>query len=522
LTRLVRCWLALCLTLAPAAGAAQENGAPLTAIDWLERALNTPQPPAIAPEPPRTSPNTEAPVLPESHFEAISVLPLSGAEQDATGLFTAERIGLPRDFWGPTPITEIVDAIAALPADTLPSSARLGLRLLMAEFAPPADLSPATRGALLLARIDKLIALGALQQASQLIEAAQDTTVALRERAFDIALLLGEEDRACAQMSGQITARDGQAAQIFCMARRGDWQSAYSSLVVAKSLGMIESSEGALLMRFLEEEEIEFTPPPPQTITPLGWRIMEALGDPVTTAGLPVAFAHADLRGTSGWRAQLDAAERLTRIEAVQPNRLFGLYTQRRPAASGGLWERVRAVQTLERAIASRNVTNIGTELIAAWPLFAAVELENAFATTHAQTLADLPLTGPAAHILWEMLLLAQDRIDRAAALEPDTELARFVMALAKGAPLPEITSPQMAAAIHLGFQDTALPDPVQSQLQNGELGLVLLGALDQIAQAATGDLHAATLGLQRLHALGLDAEARQIAVEMLLLDRRG
>ena len=519
---LPRCCLALCLVTSPLAATAEQDGTPLSAIDWLERALNTPQPPAVAPAPPDAATDSSAPILPDAHFEEISVTPLTESEQDAAGLFTAERIGLPRDFWGPTPIAEITAAIDALPADTLPSAARLGLRLLMAEFAPPADLSATTRGELLAARLDKLIALGALEQASQLIDAAQDTSAVLGARAFDIALLLGEEDRACQKMSGQVSTREGQAAQIFCMARRGDWQSAWSSLRVAESLGMIASSDAAMLTRFLEEEDVEFTPPPPQMITPLGWRIMEALGDPVTTSGLPVAFAHADLRGTSGWRAQLDAAERLTRVEAMQPNRLFGLYTQRRAAASGGIWDRVRAVQSLERAIAARDPASIGAELVRAWPLFAAVELESAFATIHAETLADLPLDGDGARVLWDMLLLAQHRIDRAATLAPDTELGRFVMALAKGAPLPEITVPPMAAAIHLGFADTDLRAPVQEQLRNDELGLILLSALELVAQAAAGDLHAATQALQRLRALGLEAEARQIAVELLLLDRRG
>lgn len=512
----------LAFALAPVPALAQEDGSPLTAIDWLEHALGMPQPPAVSPEPPDAQTDAPAPTLPDAYFEAIAVSPLSGAEQDTTGLFTAERIGLPRELWGPTPMAEIADAIAALPADTLPSAARLGLRLLMAEFAPPADLSAATRGTLLLARVDKMVALGALEQASQLIEAAQDPTADLRARAFDIALLLGEEDRACAQMSGKITAQTGQAAQIFCMARRGDWQSAHSSLTVARSLGTIDPVEDTLLTRFLEEEEVEFTLPPPQEITPLAWRIMEALGDPVTTSGLPVAFSHADLRGVSGWRAQLDAAERLTRIEALQPNRLFGLYTERRAAASGGLWERVRAVQSLERAVATRDQAAISAELAAAWPLFTAAELEVAFAAIHAETLADLPLTGPATSILWTMLLLAQERVDRTAELAPDTTVARFVMALAKGASLPEIGNNDMARAIQIAFQDTPLPELVQSQIDEGALGLVLLGALDQISQAAAGDLHAATLALQRLRALGLDAAARQIAVEMLILDRRG
>ena len=513
---------ALLVLLAPNAGLAQQDGRPISAIDWLQEALNTPPPPAVAPDPPLPQIEAPAPVLPETHFETISVAPLGGAEPDSAGLFTAERIGLPRQFWGAAPVEDIIAAIETLPTDTLPSAGRLGLRLLMAEFAPPDGLTLQTRGALLLARIDRLIALGALEQASQLIEAAPDQTAALRSRAFEIALLLGEEDRACAKMSGQISATEGQAAQIFCMARRGDWQAAWTGLQVARRLGLIDPTEGDLLLRFLEEEEAEFTQPPPQSITPLGWRILEALGEPVPTATLPVAFAHADLRGMSGWRAQLDAAERLTRIEALQANRLFGLYTQRRPAASGGLWERVRAIQALDRALAHGDAQGVSERLPETWALFSASELESAFATIHASALADLDLTGPAADITWRMLLLAQERLDRAAALAPDTQLARFMMALAGAAPLPALDSPDMASAIAQGFQDADLPDQVQANIAQGAKGLVVLEALGLIAQAAAGDPVAATRGLQRLRAVGLEGEARQIALELLLLERRG
>lgn len=513
---------AVALVLVPFNTLAQDPGDPLTAIDWLEQALNAPPTPAVAPEPPPVRLEEPSPVQPPVNFETITVAPLTGSEPDSTGLFTAERIGLPRALWGPTPVEDIIAAIVAMPSDTLPSAERLGLRLLMAEFAPPAGLTLDTRGALLLARIDRLISLGALEQASQLIEAAPEPSAALRARAFDIALLLGEEDRACAQMSGQISVSEGQAAQIFCMARRGDWQAAWSGLQVAASLGLIDRVDAGLLTRFLEEEDAELTLPPPQTITPLGWRILEALGDPIPTANLPVAFAHADLRGVSGWRAQLDAAERLARTEVLQANRLHGLYTQRRPAASGGMWERVRAMQSIEAALAANDTDAISTLLPEAWGIFRAAELESAFASIHAEALADLPLTGQASDIAWEILLLAQERLDRAAAFVPDRPLAQFVMALATGAPLPELDNPEMASAIRQGFADDSLPDPLQAQIDDGAIGLVVLEALEQIAQAMAGDPLAATRGVQRLRAAGLDAAARQIALELLLLDRRG
>ena len=501
---------------------AQDPGAPLSAIDWLERAMAAPLPQTSTPQAPAVSPEDTTISLPSPHLDEISTAPLGSSELETTGLFTAERVGLPRALWGPTPTEDIISAIINLPSDTMPAAALLSLRLLMAEFAPPLQNIPETRGAVLLARVDKLVELGALEQAGQLIDAAPETSAALNARAFDIALLLGEEDRACAHMSGQIAAQHSHSAQIFCMARRGDWQGAYSSLQVGRTLGLLDKTEAALLTRFLEEEEQEGQIPQPQQITPLGWRIMEALGDPVTTASLPVAFAHADLRGTSGWRSQLDAAERLTRAGVLQPNRLLGLYTQRRAAASGGLWERVRIIQQLDRAIQQRNDAAISSALIEAWPLFEAVELEVALAQMKVGALSNATLSGPAAEIMWQMLLLSQEHNARIAELAPDTGLGRFIMDLARGADVSSLSNSSMAGAIHTAFNHSNLPPQVQDQLDAGAVGLTLLGALSLIADGTAGDLHAATLGLQRLRALGLDQIARQIAIELLLLERRG
>ncbi len=516
-----------CLTMAALAASvvamplrAQDGGAPLSAIGWLDQALAAPVPDPVMPSP---LPQDGAQDGPAVDFEPIASAPLDGAGLAATGLFTAERIGLPRNFWGEATLDQITEAIAALPQDTLPSANRLMLRVLIAEFAAPWGMSTADQARLLLARVDALIRLGALEQAGQLIDAAPEQTAALAARAFDIALLLGEEDRACDQMSGRITLDQGQAARIFCMARGGDWPAAHSALQIARNLGSLDADKAAVLERFLEEEEGENLLPPPQRTTPLTWRIMEALGDPVTTATLPVAYAHADLRGTSGWRAQLDAAERLTRAGVMQPNRLLGLYTQRRPAASGGMWERVRAIQSLDQAIAARDNARLGTVLDQAWALFASAELEQALAEMTADTLASLQLDGNGTDVLWKLLLLARDHAERATELAPDSPTARFVMALAAGDPLPSGSGNGMAEAIALGFDPQEdLPAALRADIDAGAPGLVLLEALRQIADASMGDLQAATRGLHRLRAIGLEETARQIGVELMLLERRG
>jgi hypothetical protein len=488
---------------------------PLSAIGWLDEALTIPLPPVDAPLP-DFQPDTYTP-------EEISVTPLGGPDIDSLGLFNPVRIGLTRDLWANSPAERVKAGLSAMPTDTLPTALQLGYRLLLAEFAAPVFSDPLDPGSVLTTRIDTLIAMGALEQASILLEASPVQTAALNARAFDIALLLGEEDAACARMTGQMSTQYGYGAQIFCLARRGEWQSAFATLNTSRALGLLDAPEAALLERFLEEEEQEVTLPPPAMISPLAWRLLEALGEPVPTASLPVAFAYADLRGTSGWRAQLDAAERLTRAGVMQPNRLLGVYGQRRPAASGGVWDRVQAVQSLDQALQTGDAAVIDAALQRAWPLFVAVELDVAFAQMFAERF-DSHQPGPEARdIVWTLLMLAQEHLDRAQTLAPEDERGALVMALAGDAPLPDQMRDTMAQAIVQAFGDQSdLGEGLQQALSTGQPGLALLDALPLLALGAKGDPHSARQGLEVLRAVGLEQAARQIAIELLLIERRG
>ncbi|MES2541924.1 MAG: hypothetical protein V4583_15285, partial [Pseudomonadota bacterium] len=91
--------------------------------------------------------------------------------------------------------------------------------------------------------------------------------------------------------------------------------------------------------------EGEPVPPAPSPVTPLDWMIYAAIGEPLPTEGLPIAFSYAELSPRVGWKSQIEAAERLTRAGTIPPNVILGLYTEREPAASGGVWDRVATFQ---------------------------------------------------------------------------------------------------------------------------------------------------------------------------------
>jgi hypothetical protein len=501
--------------------------APLSAIDWLSDApLAPPTPAALLPV---TPPDAQGPA-------EISMRPLDRVPPEAVGLYPASRVGLPRGIWGPSTGPEIAALLAILPSDTLPALRDLTLRLLLAEFDPPAPGATTDPEAFVAARIEALVRMGALDQAGALLDTLDPASPRLAALKFDLRLLLGDDDAACEGLARVVQAGGAQAAAtgnlpaaaVFCQARGGDWEGAERSLAeVRAGQGALAPDYLDLLDRFVDFDAHSDAGPlvMPASPSPLAWRLLEALGEPVATQGLPLAFAHADLRGTAGWRAQIEAAERLVRAGALPPNRLIGLYTERRAAASGGIWERVRRVQALDAALAAGERGAIATALAAAWPQVQEGELEVPFANLFARPLMAARLTGPDADLAAIVGLLSEDYelaalgIDAAA---PSPRLARLA-AIARGLPPPGARAEGAdaeGAVLAVFANPEPLPQTVADRLAQGRIGEELLRALIRIG--ASNDPRMLAEGLTLLRHLGLEDIARRTALQALLLDRRG
>jgi hypothetical protein len=414
------------------------------------------------------------------------------------------------------------EAVHALAPQAVPAARELLFSLLLAEFSPPLDSDGS--GLLLRARVDKLLEFGALDQAQSLLEAAGGGDAELFRRRFDIALLLGNETRACTEMAALPAVAPSYGARIFCLARSGDWPAAALTLGTARVLGLLEPDEAQILGHFLDPEAEDLPETMPDRPTPLQWRMLDAVGETLPTTNLPLAFAHVDLRATAPWRSQVEAAERLTRTGALTPNRLLGLYTERRPAASGGVWDRIETIQRLESALAVNDADAVAEALMRAWPRMQTAELEMAFAALYAEPLSAVALEGRAASLRLEVALLADGYETAARDHPPRSEREAFLVALADGRPETAPPSDPMAAAIAEGFAagPDALPGPISAALSEGRLGEAVLAALDRLARAAHGDLRGVVVGIATLRALGLEDTARRAALQMMVLERRG
>ncbi|MBM9595586.1 hypothetical protein [Roseitranquillus sediminis] len=473
--------LGFVLAGAVVASAGAQQDAPLSAIDWLSRSIEAPE----------ASDNA----LPGD----VTVAPLDEPLK-AAGTMSPAAAGLPEQLWHGSSQHDLIRLIEALPSDVPPALRGTVIDMMLAAAAPPdADEN------FLFARIDRLLAMGRLEDARALIEAAGPLTPGLFRRLFDVALLTGTEDAACAELEARPEIAPTYPARIFCLARGGDWPAAALTLETAQALDALDAGEQVIMARFLDDGESDLLPPPVGTerVTPLHFRIYEAIGEPLPTRPLPLAFAHADLRAQLGWKRQIEAAERLARAGALPADGLLDLYTSRSPAASGGVWERAEAAAALVEALEEGDARPVAAAALAAWQAFAAAGLEHVYADLWAERLNELPLQGEAARLAETALLLAgrgsaEDAVDRAASLVGNARTERV-------------------ETVRRGLE-RAEPRSVDAELLlDSRTGEAILSALGRAGSAWEGGADDMAALLATLRAAGLEEAANRTAAAFVV-----
>lgn len=508
---------------------------PRSAIPWLSQSIESVPPPARPPDA----------AVPPAGGDEITVTALPGISRDAIGLLPPEATGFSRKLWDGQPAEVVRDAILDAPGTGVPEAQALFQRILLAEADPPAGAGSET--SVLVARLDRLLDVGALEKAEALVVAAGPDTPDLFRRWFDTSLLLDRAAEPCAALRQNPSLSPTLPARVFCLARGGDWGAAEITLTLGQQLGQIDPDEEALLARFLDPELFEEAeePPIPEPLTPLDFLMREAVGLPRPPGALPNAFLVQDLTEHTPMRMRIEATERLALTGAIDDGPLFAAYRSGKPAASGGVWDRAEAVQALDVALGATvdgteddgaedggavapQGADIAAPLAAADAALGARGLRVDFARAYADRLAGVDPSGWAQadrDRLAELLLLG-GRTDAAAAVPRPSPAVATVLALAASTPPPAPdtsqpgTSSELARFAAAGL--TAAPaDDRERQLAGlvaaGKQGEALLQALALVAAGPAVDPPGLRAALLTLRLAGQEKAARTLAVETLL-----
>ena len=492
--------------------AASAQAQPMSAIDWLTDSVSTkPKEGGLIEEP-----------LTGTTNENISVQSLERFRVSAVGLKSPIAFGLDDNLWERSDLSTVIRLITRTKTFfTSPAVRDLFIDLLIAGA--PLPLGETKSQEFLLARVDKLLEIGALEPALRILEQADLDDPQIFRRWFDARLLTGTEDAACRRLIKSPDLSPTFPTTIFCLARTGDWDAAALTLDTAEALGLVTASEDALLLRFLDEtnsaEDGALTLP--TQITPLVFRLFEAVGEPISAEILPRAFSHFDLAPENGWKAQITAAERLTAAGVLSESQLFRLYREQAPAASGGIWERTSAIQKLDAALEVENPSVASEALPVAWSLLSTANLSEAMATHYSKSLNGVSLEGGARDLALRIALLTGPE-------DEQLELARSIESLSFAAALtqtnaalpPAITS--LEERVAAGLRSQQLQISLQQLIDENRTGEAALIAINLFQTGAAGDADDLITALRMLRKIGLERTARQASLEYLLLERRG
>lgn len=317
-----------------------------------------------------------------SGAEAVQVAPLDAPSAESVGLIGPENGGLPADMWAGAARAIAHDGLRAMPGRLgSPAARALAIRFLSSAAPGPnpgADARPPA-GDFLAARIDGLIALGALEPARALADTARDieATPALNRAIADARLAAGAVPKACADARSLSRNSDDpywQKLLIFCQAAAGDMGKAEFGLGLLAEMGAADP-----LFTMLADGLIAGRAPDLSETDPAAFGAMHAAMARVSGAMPPEAVA---VEGTAPAVATLlalkpqalDLAEAAAWRGVLDPNRLAELYAAAdfepaaldNPLSAAAAMDGARARALLYQSLAIQSIAPAKAELLTA------------------------------------------------------------------------------------------------------------------------------------------------------------
>ena len=477
---------------------------PLSAIDWLSKENSKFQKSLIDEK------NTET-----ENTNDIKVSTLASNEYQAIGLLPIYVTGIPTTIWRNSSFDDLVYSFKTMPIFKYSPIQELVYSLLLAEARPP--LNEPARYAFLEARLNTLLYYGAVDPAIALIERASPLPERMIPLLFDISLLSSNNFPICDPIFQNTKNRELQAELIYCYARKGDWLTAHLILKTGEVLEDLNVREVSLLDRYLEVDfnvDVNTLLPPPELITPLEYRLYEAIGEPIPAEYLPIQYSQSDLSGENGWRAQVIAAERLSLTGAIPENQILGVYTSNNPGVSGGMWERVKVVQDLDFAL--EHEEDFEHYFQNAWRVFKKTDQITVFAKLFGLRVFEKNLSVKSREIAANLLLLTSNfRLTKGYWNSSDIRFG-----LTTGDFSQVKASNEIEKIILKVFTEPSIPFLVEQKLNQGKLGEVILNALLQFETGIDGNLKDFSESLSTLNLIGLDNTARRAALTHLVVGK--
>ena len=486
--------------------------------------------------------------------DGIDSTSLDAPSVEAAGLAGAGSLGLSDGMWGATTGPRAITLIDAAEPTRLYTVNRLVRRVLVAGATPPEK-----SDGLLASRARALTRFGAAEEAASLAGAAgRDPDIDLRRAGAEAALIVGRDEVLCEQdvlgsnpPKGTTGDKFWPSLRAYCLARSGDPLASVAVNAMVE-LGSVEPTDAPLLEALVDESLIDYVPVPHASmLTPLRIAMLRSLGranrPAIESAPLPMIAGLFALEST-GAEGALIAAERLEAVGAIETVILREMYVSFADGVDGPMGVRAKAVKDADE---TPDAAAIGNALIAAGQSGGKGGFSQ-LARVMAPAAARLPVSdagslGAAGYALRDAMLLGGFVAEAGAwsdAQGTNTEAERAdiaaVMAIADanratawqrsfGDTLRQRTRSgdehaRRALASLAGFEIALRPAiPEEGFLKaarEGRTAETVLWSAAEIGKESPPTARTLDTMIRALREIGLDKEARAIAIEAMISER--
>ncbi|MXZ50078.1 MAG: hypothetical protein F4073_04290 [Rhodobacteraceae bacterium] len=462
--------------------------------------------------------NFEIPSEGEFQFE-IESEPILGINIDAVGLIPSGISGFPNNLWGSSRLEVIQSKISNIQNSLVPAALELFYVLLLAEANPTWDSSG--EGELFLTRVDKLIELGALEHANELMDRSGGKGKELDIRRFDIALLTNTEHIPCSGIRNRTIEIPSYTHQIYCFVRLGEWKNAELLFEAAKTIGDFTSQEEQIVTIFLFPElalsiaNQEFV-----QLTPLLFRMLKDSGFYFYHKDIEPSLAFHLKDSSPEWKSRIESLEKLVRSNSQPFESLLVAYTESKPSSTDGVWARVRLIQALENAIAEQDSIEIKELFLNGYFLMEreglSVKYTEYFVPRIIPHIVEFGRIAPGHYSPAILFPFPPEDLE---IMSPSTREENFLFSLRSGNLENATPSTPLQQGIISGLTETDLEDDLIVMANQGKFGeavLDILAILQDVNQTSPNEIRRALVGLT---ALGLEQMAREISIQILVIE---
>ncbi|MDG2474085.1 MAG: hypothetical protein P8M50_02250 [Paracoccaceae bacterium] len=278
---------------------------------------------------------------------------------NSIGIIPTDITGIDPGIWKYTDESDLFNSLRKLPDLKFQSAQTFLKRILISETQPPISSGELNQqGRLyLLAKLDKLIKIGALDEAETTILQIPKIDSDLFERWTRIAFLTGRITKLCKELRDNSGLSKDLSLRIICLMKLNDWDAAALTLATAYSLEMIAQNRADLLIHYLDPKLI---PKNQLAVTinasdEIDHFLINSNAKIPSAASDQVRYQYMIYKSNSSLENTINAAEKLVIKKSINASSLFDIYRNNYIDGSIGFWQRMIAVKNLDMTLKRNN-----------------------------------------------------------------------------------------------------------------------------------------------------------------------